>query len=137
MNTLWVVVLGSWVIVMVAWVVLFFKWRTYFKKSAQPAPQSVVTEASKSPEPEPEPQKLPDLTSEQDELVAARFRATVENAPQHPIQEPLKKAFHLFCREWGMTVTDYQHNLYDFVQVDKHTVSIRLECQTKKTPSVK
>jgi len=93
----------------------------------------------KAPAPTPAPavenkdtqKHLEDLRSEDDELVAAKFRAMIHKPSLHPMQEPLRKAITLLAREWGLSVK-VDHNVYDFTSHDKHIVHVTFECETRK-----
>jgi len=78
------------------------------------------------------PPAPPSPDGDRDELVAARFRQTVQRPPvAHPIEEPFRKALIQFAREWGMSV-ESRHHFYDFSDHDKHVVNANFECMTKK-----
>lgn len=105
-------------------------WRRYSRRhkalqipTAPPPPAAQLS---------PTPQHLPDLSSEDDELVAARFRQMAyEQKPPHSIQEPLRRAIMMLAREWGFEA-DINFHCYDLQDHDNHVVNIRLEGKTKK-----
>lgn len=75
---------------------------------------------------------LDDLSSGEDELIAARFRSSIKSPPEtHPIVEPFRRALILVGREWGMTA-EIKHNVYNYSDTEKHTVHVTFECENTK-----